>query len=495
MPVHCLTFDLGASSGKIAVAAYDGSSLSLHPVHRFRNGSTRLADGLYWDFIRLWNEYLKGLGTGLAEYPDISSVGACTYCNDFSFVDRDGELLAPVRAYRDSRAIRTADRIYAIMSREELYAVSGNQIAPFNTLMQLAAMKAERKDAVLAYADDLLFLPDLLTFYLTGERVTERSIASVTQMYDHDTEDWSPVVLDRFGLDRRLFAPFARSGTLVGEIRANLRGGLLARGGTKIRAAVTAEHDTASAFLASGAGEDELIISSGTWSLVGCKVPAPIISDYGFRHNIANEGGIPGHHRLIRNIMGNWLLQEVLREYESEGVVCDYGAISAESSRLEPYRFAVDADSDEFYEPGRMREKIAKTCLEKYGEAPETPVEFAACVSTSLAFKYRWAMERLEHLRGRAFRAVRIIGGGSRDVVAARRTADVTGLPVTCGPADASALGNAIFQLIAAGEISDVEEGGEIVSQSVALTHIEPSDTARAEAAYDRFLRDFSLRE
>jgi sugar (pentulose or hexulose) kinase len=497
--LHCLTFDLGASGGKIAVAAYDGSRISIDHVHRFPNGVHQLADGLYWNFIGIWNEYLTGIGKGLSLYPDISSVGACTYCNDFSFVGKGGELLAPVRAYRDPRTIRTADEIYSVMSREELYAVSGNQIAPFNTLMQLAAMKAEHADAVLGYADALIFLPDLLTFYLTGERVTERSIASVTQMYDHGTGDWSPEVLRRFGIDRKLFAPFVSAGTAIGRIEPNLLGGIgapvLGAGG--IDAVVTAEHDTASAFMGTGvdSGEDVFIVSSGTWSLAGCESAGPIINDYGFRYNIANEGGVEGHHRLIRNIMGNWLIQEVLREYESEGVACDFGRLGAEAAKLDPYRFVVDADMDGFYEPGGMREKIAGVCFDLYGDAPNTPAEFFVCVSTSLAFKYRWAMERLENLRGREFSYVNIIGGGSRDGLTAQRTADVTCLPVICGPADASALGNVVFQLIAAGEIAGVDEGRELISGSTDFKCYEPTDTERSDMAYAQFIEDFLLHE
>jgi sugar (pentulose or hexulose) kinase len=492
--MKCFTFDLGASSGKTAVVVYDGNNLSVNPVHDFRNGVTRLAGGLYWDFIGIWNEYLKGLGKGIADYPGLSSIGACTFSNDFSFVDKDGELLAPVRAYRDSRTIRMADEIFSVMSQRELYGISGNQIAPFNTLMQLAAMKAEGRDAILSYADTILFLPDLLTFYLTGERVTERSIASVTQMYDHRTEDWSPVVLERFGISRDLFAPLASAGTPLAKLRPDILNEIGTSQGLGLSAVVTAEHDTTSAFMAADASEDVLIVSSGTWSLVGCESPAPIINEYGLRYNIANEGGIPGHHRLIRNVMGNWLIQEVLREYESDGMAYDFGALSTDSLRIDPYSFIIDVDADEFYEPGRMRGKIAKVCMEKYGKHPETPAEFAVCVSTSLAFKYRWAMERLEHLRGREFRSVNIIGGGSRDRLAAQRTADVTGLSVICGPADASTIGNAIFQLIAAGEISGVGEGREVMSRSVDLVRVEPSwDASRASDAYDRFIQDFSL--
>jgi sugar (pentulose or hexulose) kinase len=337
-------------------------------------------------------------------------------------------------------------------------------------------------------ADKLLFLPDLLTYYLTGERVTERTIASVTQMYDHATDDWSDAVLDRYGIARRLFAPFASAGTVAGRIRGDVLDtlGIRAPAQREIKAVVTAEHDTASAFMAAGA--DTLIISSGTWSLVGCEHASPIISPYGFKYNIANEGGIPGHYRLIRNVMGNWLLQEVRRAYAAEGVDMDFSALGAEAARLDPYRFVVDVDLPAFYEPGHMREKIARVCMDAYGTAPASPAEFAACIGTSLAFKYRWAMEKLARLRGRAFTSVNIIGGGSRDGHTAQLTADVTGLPVSCGPEDASALGCVLFQLIAAGEIGSIDEGREIVRRSTRFSRYEPADRGGAREAYEAFV-------
>jgi sugar (pentulose or hexulose) kinase len=493
--MKCLAFDLGASGGKISVGSFDGGQISLEPVHRFENSAVRMADGLYWDFVGIWREYLRGIAKGLSSHPDIASVGACTYCNDFSFIDRDGELLSPVRAYRDPRAIRAADAIYSIMSAEELYNISGNQIAPFNTLMQLAAMKAEGKDAVLKSADKLLFLPDLFNFYLTGERVTERTIASVTQMYDHASGDWSPEALKRFGIDARLFAPFASAGSAVGYVNRDILKELGATPRADVKAIATAEHDTASAFVgASRADKGTLIISSGTWSLVGCLVNRPIIDEYGFKYNIANEGGLDsGYNRLIRNVMGNWILQEVASEYRREGAVIEYGGLYEEASRLDPYRFVVDADIPEFYEPGNMRAKIRNICIEKYGDAPHTPSEFAACIGASLAFKYRWAMEKLEKLRGRKFNSVSIIGGGSRDSRTAQLTADVTGLPVTCGPVEASTFGNIVFQLLAAGELKNIAQSKSLINRSADFADFEPSDTKRADEAYGCFLRDFGL--
>jgi sugar (pentulose or hexulose) kinase len=492
-PMKFIAFDLGASSGRVAVASYDGSHIRLENVHSFPNGATRLADGLYWDFIGIWNGYLSGIREGLSRYPEVRSVGACTYCNDFSFVDRDGALLAPVRSYRDRRTVRTEDYSYSIMSREELYSVSGNQIAPFNTLMQLSAMKAEGNDFVLSHADNLLFLPDLLTFYLCGERVTERSIASVTQMYDHGASDWSCEVLERFGIGRGIFAPFASAGTVAGTVSPSVLEGIGIPARRDIKAVVTAEHDTASAFMAARADENTLVISSGTWSLAGCESAGPVISDFGFRHNIANEGGIEGHHRLIRNVMGNWIMQEVLREYGPACMRGGFAKLDAEAARLDPYRFVIDVDAPAFFEPLGMREKISGVCMEKYGAAPSSPAEFAVCVGTSLAMKYRWAMEKLAQLRGRDFGSINIIGGGSNDSLTAQRTADVTGLPVVCGPADASVFGNVIFQLIASGEISEVGEGRAIVGSSVDFRHFEPALAARDDAAYKKFLSDFSL--
>jgi len=489
--MNCLAFDLGANSGKIAVSSYDGNKIELREIRRFGNAAVEIGPSLYWDFGMIWDEFLSGIGEAVGGYPGLSSVGIDSFCNDFALVSGQGDLMAPIHCYRDPRAARNEDAIYAKMSKESLYAVSGNQIAPFNTLMQLAAMCLEGREDMLRDAGTLLFLPDFLNFLLTGTRRAERTISSVTQMYDHGSRDWSDTVLDRFGIERRLFAPFADAGTFIGEITA----GIPDAAGAKSLPLVCAvpEHDTAAAFMAAQADENTLIVSSGTWTIIGCETESPIINDYGFRYNIANEGGIDGHHRLIRNLMGTWILQEVRREFNSEGVEWDYGILAFAAGKLPRWEWPIDVDLPAFYSPGDMRRKIRDLCLKTYGSAPEMPAEYTASVCSSLALKTRWAMEKLETLTGREFKSVNIIGGGSRDLFTAGLIADVTGLPVVMGPADASLFGNIMFQMIAHGELKDVREGRELIKKSMEFKRIEPKAPDEAASAYSEFREKYGL--
>ena len=492
--MNCLAFDLGANSGKFAVADYDGKTVKMREIYRFDNSAVQVGESLYWNLGAIWSGFLEGAERALVDCPAISSVGIDTFSNDFALISEYGDLMAPVRSYRDTRTLRCEDAIYARMSSEELYGISGNQIAPFNTLMQLAAMCIEGREGLLREAGALLFLPDYFAYLLAGEQRTERTIASVSQMYDHGAKDWSDTVLDRFDIEKRIFAPFIDAGAIAGKIdpyAPGMPGGMGAAHALLVCA--VPEHDTAAAFVAAQGGENTLVVSSGTWTIVGCEADRPLITDYGFRYNIANEGGLDGHHRLLRNLMGNWILQECRREALSEGGEWDYGALSEAAAALPAWERPIDVDHPEFYAPGNMREKISELCLKTYGSAPETPAEITASVCAGLALKTRWAMEKLETLTGRRFERIDMIGGGSRDLYAAQLTADATGLPVTMGPAEASLLGNIVFQLIAQREISGVGEGRELIKRSMAFTELEPKAAGVAEDAYIKFCRTFCL--
>ena len=491
-----LALDLGASGGKIAVSEYDGQTIKTREIHRFDNATVSIGESLYWDTGNIWDEFLAGVGIALADHPLLATIGVDTFSNDFALISEHGDLMAPIRSYRDPRVLRNQDAIYERMPKDILYGLNGNQIAPFNTFMQLAAMCLEGREELLKEAGTLLFLPDYFAYLLTGEKHTERSVASVSQMYDHCAKDWSGPVLNSFGLERRLFAPFIDAGRVVGIIEAGvLNNPLVHTAPHSILLCSVPGHDTASAFMAAQADPYTLVVSSGTWTIVGCETEGPVITDYGFSYNIANEGGIDGHHRLLRNLMGSWIIQEVRREYLSENgnAEWDYGAMAEAAAGLPAWKQPFDVDLPEFYSPGNMREKIIELCLKAYGSAPGTPAEFTASVCQSLALKTKWAADRLETLTGRRFVRVNIIGGGSHDLYTARLIADVTGLPVVCGPAEASLLGNIMFQLIAVGELAGVTEGRELLRKSVEYTMIEPKATEEAGEAYTRFCEKFGL--
>lgn len=479
-----LAFDLGASSGKLFSGAFDGERLTIKPVFGFPNVLVNVRGALYWDFLNIFRQMSEGIRKAASE-TRVDSFGIDSFNNDFSFIDQKGELLFPVRSYRDPRTEFYADRIYHTMSPRTLYGYTGNQIAPFNTLMQLAAMREAGQDYLFEKAHRLLFLPDLLGFALTGEEVTEYTLAAETQMLNWETRDWIDAVLNAYGIPRALFAPITMPGRVTGRAAID--------GIPPFDFVSVCEHDTASAFLASPLGANSAIISSGTWSLVGVESPKPVICEAGFRWNMANEGGLPGHHRILRNVMGSWLLQELRRDFAQRGEDFDYVRIQEEALAAEPFQFLADPDDPRFYYPGGMIGKIAEACREISGRAPETPGAYFRLVYESLALKYRLVLDRLEALTGRRYGAVNIVGGGSKDALLAQFTANALGRRIVAGPADATSIGNILVQMLAFGDISSVEQGRALVAASFEASEYLPREEALWRAQYERFLDAFGF--
>jgi len=489
--VNYLAFDLGASSGKLFAAHFNGNVLSFKQIHRFANSPVALAQGLYWDFPYLYNEMLRGIGAALTELQGKPvSLGIDSFSNDFSFIDSDGALLAPMRSYRDMRTTQCMDQIFSQMSPQDLYNRSGNQIAPFNTLMQLASMKIQRKDAILDYAYRMLLLPDLLTYYLTGEIQAEYTVASVSQMLDFARRDWHEEILQAFHIPRNILPPIVMPGSHTLPSSAALS---KATGLAPFSVIPVCSHDTASAFLGAPVSGSAGILSSGTWSLVGLETKNPLISEYGFRHNIANEGGLEGHHRLLCNVMGSWLLQQLQAEYASEGMHCDFNRLTGLAQTEKPLRWFVNVDHPDFFAPGDIRRKLRENGVRAYGDMPETMGQYARCICEGLAFKYRLVVEQLERLTGRTLPALHVVGGGSNDSFTCQLTANLLGRPVIAGPPDASAIGNVLVQMMADGSISSVEQGRQIVAASFPSTTYAPNDTGLWDEAYHHFCACFSL--
>ena len=487
--MRCVAFDLGASSGKLFAGTIEGSRLKVEPVHSFPNAICSFSGGLYWDFFGIQREMNAGIRKAAASGP-VDSFGVDSFNNDFSLIDKNGELLLPVRSYRDARTEKYAGEIYACIPREKLYAYTGNQLAPFNTFMQLAAMSLAGQTSVFDAADKLLLLPDLLGFSITGEKVAEYTVAAETQFLDLNRKTWIHEIPGAFDVPARIFPDVVNPGTITG--RAS-RAWCDENGVSPFRFVSVCEHDTASAFAAAPGGKSAAYLSSGTWSLVGLEVPAPIVTQESFAFNIANEGGWPGYHRLIKNVMGFWILQELLKEYAAEGHIYSFPEAQQLAREAEPFRFLFDPDAPEFFRPGQIRRKIRIACLASTGCAPETPGEFFRCIYEGLALRYRRALHMLQSVSGKKVDRINILGGGSRDALACQLTADATGLPVLAGPADATAIGNILVQMIALGEIKDLSEGRELVACSFEYASYEPTDSARWEEHYRRFEETFPL--
>ena len=482
-----VAFDLGASSGKLFEGVLGKRGLELTPVYSFPNGIITLKDGMYWDFMGIFREVSEGLRRA-ERNGRVDAFGIDSFNNDFSLIDAAGELLMPVRSYRDPRTLRHWDEIFARVSQRDMYLYSGNQIAPFNTLMHLAAMNLNGQHFLLEHSHRLLMLPDLIGYYITGQEGIEYTLAAETELLDLRNRKWIDALFETYDVPRRLMPPLRMPGTVLGASTDAFNAQCRVAG---FRFVNVCEHDTASAFVASPLGGRAALISSGTWALVGADVPAPVIDDFTYRANIANEGGPDGHHRLLRNVMGMWLIQELKRTYALDGQDFSYPEIARLALSADPFRHPIDPDDPAFYLPGDMREKIRAVSLRDNGVAPTTPAELFRCVYEALAMKYRWVIGLLERAVGREFPAINIFGGGCQDALLNRFTAAACGREVLAGPVDASAIGNIAMQMIALGELKSVEEARELVARSFPMNAFAPEDTALWNAHYDRYLERF----
>ena len=482
-----VAFDLGASSGKLFEGEIRDGKLCIEPLYGFPNQIVCLKDGMYWDFMRIYSELCAGLRKSEAR-GRVHSLGVDSYNNDFSLIDSNGEMLIPIRSYRDPRTRKYWDEIFSLMPEEQVYMHSGNQIAPFNTLMQLSAMNLAGQCFLLKNAHRLLMLPDLLGYYITGKEAMEYTVAAETELLNLETKQWIDEILTTYDIPRNILPELNMPGTILGPSTPEFNDQNRMEGFDFVN---VCEHDTASAFLASPLGRDAAFISSGTWALVGIETDKPVVNEFTYRNNLANEGGMDGHHRILRNVMGSWLIQELKRDYALEGTDYSFPEIIALAMETEPFRFPLDPDADEFYLPGNMRAKIREVSMRVNGCAPETPGEMFRCVYEALVMKYRYCIELLEQAAGRTYDTVNIFGGGCQDALCNQLVADACGKKVVAGPVDASSIGNILVQMIAHGELKDVAEARALVARSFELREYSPQNHDAWEAHYGEFLNLF----
>ncbi|WP_431987410.1 rhamnulokinase [Streptomyces griseoflavus] len=470
--------DLGASSGRVMVGRVGPGSLELTEAHRFPNRPVRMPEGLRWDVLGLYAGVLDGLRAAGA----VDSVGVDSWAVDYGLLDADGALLGNPVHYRDSRTDGVAEKVWAAVPPEELYAATGLQYAPFNTLYQLTAA---RGSAQLARAEGLLLIPDLLAYWLTGERGTELTNASTTQLIDPRTRDWAHGVAERLGIDLGMFAPLRRPGDPAGVLRPEV----LEETGLAGPVPVTAvcSHDTASAVAAVPAdGERFAYICTGTWSLAGLELDGPVLTEESRAANFTNELGLDGTVRYLRNIMGLWLLQECLRAWGEP----DLGTLLLDAAEVPALRSVVDAGDAAFLAPGRMPERIAGACRDSGQPVPATRAEVTRCILDSLALAHRRAVEDAQRLAGRSADVVHIVGGGTRNALLCQLTADACGLPVVSGPTEAAALGNVLVQARAHGMVGDLAGMRRLLTRTQPLTRYEPRGGTRPwQAAQARLAR------
>lgn len=435
--------DLGASSGRVMAARVREDRIDLVEAARFPNRAVPVRGRLYWDVLGLWSgvlDGLRGLGSGVA------AIGVDSWAVDYGRLDREGRLLANPVCYRDARNAPARDAFLSEVPAADLFARTGIQPQPFNTLFQLAA----EAPADLAATDRALLIPDLLAYWLSGQAACEATNASTTGLIDLATGTWSPELLAAAGVPAGLLGAVTPTGTVLGGLtdEAAAETGL---SGT-VQVVATASHDTAAAVAAVPyEGPNAAYISCGTWSLVGVERDAPIATAAALAAGFTNERGADGGYRFLRNVAGLWLLSESVRTWEREGASVDLAALLAAAADVPPLRAVVDPDDPAFAEPGDMPRRIREHCAATGQPAPETPVQVAACVVDSLALAHRRAIAAVEALTGAPVEAIHIVGGGSNNALLCRRTADATGRTVLAGPDEATALGNALVQAQALG--------------------------------------------
>jgi rhamnulokinase len=474
-----LAIDLGAESGRAMLGRFGSGVLTVEEVHRFPNEPVEYAGTLHWDVARLWMEIQRALYNGLDRAPD--GIGVDTWGVDYALLGERGQLLENPYHYRDRRTDGIMDAVSRLVPREDVYAATGIQFLPFNTLYQLFWAK-QNTPRLLAAADRLITMPDLFHYWLTGKAVCEFSNASTTQMIDPRTRSWATALLERLGLPARLPGPLVEPGTVIGPVLPAVSASL---SGAPVIA--PASHDTGSAVAAVAARDGTAFLSSGTWSLVGIELDSPVITPESLRLNFTNEGGVCGTTRLLKNVMGLWLLQGCRRSWAARGTMYEYGELANMAASQPGFRHLVDPDCGRFLHPDCMLSAIDSFCAETDQPAPTSVGAYVRAVLESLALKYRGVIRDLERLTGRAIEQIRIVGGGSRNHLLNQFTADATGKRVLAGPVEATALGNIAIQMLATGATASLGESRQVIDRSYQPAVFEPRDTALWNEQSGRF--------
>jgi rhamnulokinase len=431
------------------VAAFDAGGVALHEVHRFANRPVRVVGTLHWDALALWGGVLDGLRIA-GRAGELAGIAIDSWAIDYALLDADGALLGNPVHYRDARTDGIPDAVDLLVPAEELYAVTGVQRLPFNTVYQLYAA---RETAALRDAAALLMIPDLFGYWLTGERGGEITNASTTGLFDVRGREWSTDLAKRLGLRADLLPQVREPGERLGAVLAPVAAdcGL----GGEVPVWTVGSHDTASAVLGVPAADDRFAyISCGTWSLVGVELDAPVTTEAARSANFSNELGVDGSVRFLRNVMGLWLLQESVRTWERAGPAVDLPALLAEAAQLPPRRSVIDPDQPQFLPPGDMPARLQDECRRTDQPVPETRAEITRCILDSLAAAYRRTVHAAGELSGASVAAVHLVGGGARNALLCQLTADACELPVVAGPVEAAAYGNVLVQARAAGVVS-----------------------------------------
>ncbi|RHR42959.1 rhamnulokinase [Parabacteroides sp. AF18-52] len=479
-----LAFDIGATSGRAVLATLVNGKFEMQELHRFPNNLLELHGKYYWNIYNLYEELKKGLSICAKENISLDSIGIDTWGVDFGYIAPDGSLLGLPRAYRDPYTEGALEEYFQLVPREEVYRLTGIQFMNFNSLFQLFRARKE-EFAPLKNAKEILFIPDLLSYLLTGKKVCEYTDASTSQLLNPVTKQFESSLLEAAGVPPSIVRQVVMPGTLVGELTDALAE---ETGIGKIPVIAVAGHDTASAVAAVPAQDQNFAyLSSGTWSLMGIETEEPIITEESYKNNFTNEGGIEGTTRFLKNITGMWLLEQCRKEWEKAGRKYTYPEIVEMAEQAVPFVRFVDPDDPRFANPSCMTKAIAGYCEETGQPVPETDADFVRCIFESLALRYNEVIRMLEGMAPFPIERLHVIGGGSKNNLLNQFTANAIGMPVIAGPSEATAIGNAMIQARSAGIVSTRWEMRRLIAQSIGTETFLPQDEKNWKEVYGRY--------
>ena len=485
--------DLGATSGRTIIGHLEKDAFSLEEVTRFPNNLIEQGGHFYWDIYALYFEMIRGLKEVARRGLEITSIGIDTWGVDFVLIGEDNAILRNPRAYRDPITFEAMDDyLKNVLSRREVYDITGIQLMNFNSLFQLYAMKQEG-NAALKHAQKILFVPDALSWMLTGEEVCEYTIASTSQLLDPRSKELDEKLLGSLGLTRQLFGKMVQPGTVIGTLTEEVQK-MTGLGAVPVIA--VAGHDTGSAVAAVPAKDEHFAyLSSGTWSLMGIETQEAIINDLSYERNFTNEGGIEGTTRFLKNICGMWLYERCRKEWAASAIAMEQAAaalshpeLQGSAMQVEAFRSLINPDDPLFANPTSMLEAIRQYCRQTHQAVPETPAEICRCIFDSLAMRYKQVFQWLQEFSSTPLNILHIIGGGSLNQYLNQFTANATGVTVLAGPQEGTAIGNIMLQAKTAGVVKDIWEMRKIIANSLQLVTYEPQDQAVWDAAFETYL-------
>ena len=479
--------DLGATSGRTIIGNINNGKFDLEEVTRFPNNLIQQGSHFYWDIYALYFEIIRGLKEVAQRRIEITSIGIDTWGVDFVFIGEDNAILRNPRAYRDPITFDAMDDyLKHVISRKDVYDVTGIQLMNFNSIFQLYAMKQEQNSAF-QHAKKILFVPDALSWMLTGQEVCEYTIASTSQLLDPRTKELDERLLASLGLKHNKFGKMVNPGTVIGVLTEEVQ---KMTGLGAIPVIAVAGHDTGSAVAAVPAKDENFAyLSSGTWSLMGIETKDAIINDLSYERNFTNEGGIEGTTRFLKNICGMWLYERCRKEWPEEVRRLSHPELQGSAMQVEAFRSIINPDDSLFANPDSMIGAIQQYCRNTNQPVPETPAEICRCIFDSLALRYKQVFQWLQEFAPFRLDVLHIIGGGSLNKYLNQFTANATGATVLAGPQEGTAIGNIMLQAKAAGLVGDIWQMRQIIANSLELVKYEPQDQALWDAAYENYLR------